>query len=350
MRILALVSLFYLTILLVTRAPVSEHHLIALMPLAAAVTALVCWDLAGRSRMAMLAGTLLAVVYMGSAMYWQFAAIQGVRVTGGIGQWSDGINPLAVYLEEKHSVKPIKILDWGFQTSFFVLTDGKVQTQEIYGDATSEKSGLNRPWLEEIRDGGIFVLNGPNNRMIPAASLAFLKALAAARPVTQRRIFEQRNHVPYAEVIEIEPDSIGKGTPSVDEIPASVSTGDAGSAKQLEGFYGIENGWRWTKRQFSITLGSGQANDRLVVQLYIPDSVIQKLGAITLTAKLGDRTLAPETYQKPGQYTFTRDLEASWILPGANRIDFSLDKFLTPTPADNRELGIVVLSASLQAK
>jgi hypothetical protein len=349
-RILALVFLFYAAILLLTKAPVAEHHLIALMPLAAAVTALVCWDLARRSRKVTYAVALLASVYIGAAVYWQFAAIQGLHRTGGVRQWSDGINPLALYLEEKHSAKDIKILDWGFQTSLFVLTDGKVHTQQIYGDATAEQSALRRPWMEEIRDGGIFLLNGPDNRMIPAASLAFLKTLAEARPAMLRRIFQQRNHVPFAEVIEIEPDSIGKGTPSADEIPSSLSAGDAGAAKQLDGFYDIENGWRWTKRQFSLTLGSGPANDRLAVQLYIPDSIIQKLGAMTLSAKVGDHPLAPETYWKPGQYTFTRDLEPSWIHAGANRIDFSLDKSLGPTAADNRELGIVVLSAALEAK
>jgi len=372
-RILALVFLFYGLMLLVTRAPVSEHHLIALMPLAAAITALVLSPqplpdgrgsetpgsetpilsrgrkgAVGRSRTVIL--SLLAVAYAGAAMYWQVGAIQGLRRTGGIGQWSDGINPLALYLEEKHSAKAIKILDWGLQTNLFVITDGKIRMQEIFGEATAEQSGLHRPWLEEIRDGGIFVLNGPENRMLPAASLAFLKALAQARPTLQRRIFQQRNHVPFAEVIEIEHDSIGKGAPGEEAMASSVSTGDARVAKQLDGFYEMENGWRWSKRQFSITLGSEQVNDRLSVQLYIPDSVIQKLGAITLSAKAGEHALAPETYRKPGQYTFARDLEATWIHPGANRIDFSLDKFLAPTTADNRELGIVVLSAALQVK
>src|SRR5258708_3456442 len=304
----------------------------------------------GRPRLMVIVAALSGIVYVGSAFYWQFAAIQGLRRTGGVGQWSDGINPLALYLEEKHSVKPIKILDWGLQTSLFVLTDGKVNTQQIYIDATAEESGLHRPWIEEIRDGGIFVLNGPNNRMMPAASLTFLKTLAEARPAMQRRIFQQRNQVPFGEVIEIEPNSILQGTPREDAIASSLSTGDAGAAKQLAGFYDIENGWRWTKQQFSITLGPGQANDRLVVQFYIPDSIIQKLGAVTLAAKIGDHTLTPETYRQPGQYTFTRDLEAGWIHAGANRIDFSLDKFLTPTPAENRDLGIVVLSAALEGK
>jgi hypothetical protein len=366
-RVLTLVFLFYGAILLLTKAPVSEHHLIALLPFAAAVTALVISskpladaetlipsrdrkEAVGPSRTRILVTALLTIAYLGSALYWHFAAIQGLRKTGGVGQWSDGINLLALYLEEKHPVKAIKILDWGLQTNLFVITDGKVHTQEIYGEATAEQSGLHRPWLEEIRDGGIFVLNGPDNRMIPAPSLAFLKTLAEARPMLQRRIFQQRNHVPFAEVIEIEPDSIGKGTPTEFEIASSVSTGDAGAAKQLDGFHDIENGWRWSKRQFSITLGPGPANGRLVLQLYIPDSIIQKLGAITLAAKVGDHTLAPETYRKPGQYTFTRDLEATWIHAGANRIDFSVDKFLAPTPADKRELGIVVLSAALKTK
>src|SRR5258707_14062608 len=168
--------------LLVNRAPVSEHHLIALMTFAAAITALVFTRLPSRdrkeavgpSRTIVLITAALAIVYIGAALYWQFAAIQGLRRTGGVGQWSDGINPLALYLEEKHSVKPIKILDWGLQTSLFVLTDGKVRTQEIYGDATPEQSGLHRTWLEEIRDGGTFVMNGPDNRMIPAASCQYI--------------------------------------------------------------------------------------------------------------------------------------------------------------------------------
>jgi hypothetical protein len=380
-RVLALVFLFYGAMLLLSSTPVSEHHLVALLPLAAATTTLVMTQLPSRgrrqqassmgglvrgqaedlevplakeavgpSRTMLLVTAALAVVYIGSALYWQAAAIQGLRRTGGVGQWSDGINPLALYLEEKHSLKPIKILDWGLQTSLFVLTDGRVQAQQIFGDATAEQSGLHRPWLEEIREGGIFVTNGPDNRMIPTASLAFLKTLAETHPVALRRVFPQRNHVPFAEVIEIAPESISKGIPSEDLIASSVSTGDAGVAKQLDGFYTIENGWRWSKQQFSITLGSGQANDRLVVELYIPDSIIQKLGAITLTANVGDHKLTPETYRNPGRHTFTRDVEANWVHAGANRIDFSLDKSQAPTPIEKRELGIVVLSAALKAK
>src|SRR5258706_7235518 len=236
-RILALIFLFYGAMLLLSSVPVSEHHLVALLPFAGAVTTLVMTrayasqtpnsplttidsslplsdsplpsrdrkGAVGPSRTILLISALISIVYLASALYWQLAAIQGLRKTGGVGQWSDGINPLALYLEQKHSVKPIKILDWGLQNSIFVLTDGKVHTQQIYIDSTAEESGLHRPWIEEIRDGGVFVMNGPGNRIVPAASMTFLRNIAEARPAMQRRVFQQRNQLPFAEVIEIEP-------------------------------------------------------------------------------------------------------------------------------------------------
>ena len=77
---------------------------------------------------------------------------------------------------------------------------------------------------------------------------------------------------------------------------------------------------------------------------------IQKLGAITLTARLGDHDLAPETFRKPGEHTFERDIPADWMKLDGNRFAFALDKWLPPTPQDPRALGIVVVAASLEAR
>jgi hypothetical protein len=94
--------------------------------------------------------------------------------------------------------------------------------------------------------------------------------------------------------------------------------------------------------------GSGAA--RLILQLYVPDASIQKLGAITLAARLGDHDLAPEIFRRPGQYAFERDVPAGWMTQDPNRFDFALDKSLAPTAQDARELGIVVVSAALEMK
>jgi hypothetical protein len=132
-------------------------------------------------------------------------------------------------------------------------------------------------------------------------------------------------------------------------------TGDPRFAGQLEGFNQIEaGGWRWTTREFSVTLrapaGSGQAGARLTLQLFVPEAIIQKLRPVTLTARMGNRIVGSETYTAAGHYTFTRDLEAEWLKAGANRVEFALDKSVKPGPEDSRELGVVVSSASLEPR
>jgi hypothetical protein len=320
--------------LFLTRQPVSEHHLVALVPLAAILVVMACSILQAEFRWGRGVSVGLAAVYLSSVFYWHAQTIDGLHRTRGVGAWSDGIYTLARRLPQRRAEQEIKILDWGLENNLFVLTDGRLHTREIYSD---EAHG---PWPEEIRGGGVFLLNGPENRQFPEASEAFLKALAETRPVMQRFTVPQRSGVPFAEVIDIQPDSIGQGS-----VPESADA--ARPPEHLEGFYPPEpGGFRWTKRQFAMTFG-GTGAARLTLQLYIPDASIQKLGDITLSGRLGDHNLAPETFRRPGQYAFERDVPADWLPPGVNRFDFTLDKALAPTAQDGRELGIVVVSASL---
>ena len=53
---------------------------------------------------------------------------------------------------------------------------------------------------------------------------------------------------------------------------------------------------------------------------------------------------------KPGQYTYTRDVAPNLLGSEAVRIDFQLDKSLPPSSADARELGVIVASVGLDAK
>jgi hypothetical protein len=351
-RIAALAALLFAALLFLSRVNLSEHHLIALLPLAVVVTVLACSLLVARYRWAYVVAAALAVVYVSSAMYWQFAAVQGLRKTGGVGMWSDAIAPLAQELLQHYPDREIKILDWGLQDNLFVLTDGRLRTRELYGDATN---GNHRPWAEEIREGGAFLMNGPDNRQFPAATEGFLQAVAEAHPSVRWFSVRGRNGAKFAEIAEIEPNSLGHEIPVAAGMVPSVSMGNPALASQLEGFHRIEEGgWRWTKREFSVILGapnlSGRADSRLLLQLYIPDSSIQKLGPIALTARVGAHALPPETYRHGGRYIFMRDVDAAWLTPGPNRIDFTLNKVLPPMPPDRRELGIIVMSAALEAK
>jgi len=316
---------------------VAEHHLVALVPLAAIVVVLACSILQTQFRWGRGVSGGLAAVYLSSVFYWQVATIDGLHRTRGVGAWSDGVYALARELPQKFPTQEIRILDWGLENNLFVLTDARLHTREIYSDEA------HAPWPDEIRRGGVFLLNGPENRQFPEASKAFLKALAETRPTVQRFTVPQRSGIAFAEVIEIQPDSIGKGS-------SLESTHLSRPPEKLEGFYPPESGgFRWTKRQFALIF-TRPGPARLVLRLYIPDASIQKLGAITLTGRFGEHELAPETFRKAGQYVFERDVPAGWMKPGENRFDFTLDKSLAPTAQDGRELGIVVVSAALESR
>ena len=147
--------------------------------------------------------------------------------------------------------------------------------------------------------------------------------------------------------------------PTIEEAPRLASTvhmGDATAAAQLvSGFYGIEGGgWRWTQKQFAVTLRppvqAARKGAVLEVHLTAPEPSIQALKSLTLTVSVGGSTLAPETYRKAGEYVYRRDVDAKLISGDAVRIDFQLDKAIAPGATDLRELGIVVTSVGLVAK
>jgi len=137
-----------------------------------------------------------------------------------------------------------------------------------------------------------------------------------------------------------------------------VHVADPRAASQLlSGFYGVEQGsWRWTGKKFSVILATpdnvASKNVSLVFKLAVPEPVIQKLRSITLSATVNGVALPPETYRQPGEYVYTREIDAK-ILGGASaQVDFSLDKALPPGGGggDTRELGLVATSIGFDWK
>lgn len=127
------------------------------------------------------------------------------------------------------------------------------------------------------------------------------------------------------------------------------------SAQLLRGFYDIEqNSWRWTMKNFSVTLrppvGAAQNGATLQLRFSVPDPVINRLKSITLSAKVNDVTLPGETYAKPGGYVYSRDVPAETLRTPAVTVDFTLDKVLPAGDVDQRELGLVVSTIGLEVK
>lgn len=121
------------------------------------------------------------------------------------------------------------------------------------------------------------------------------------------------------------------------------------------GFHQLESGaWRWTMRTFSVTLkppsGAAAKGATLKLEMTLPEALMTKTGAITLSAQAGDQKLADKTFDKQGAASYEADVPAAVLVGDSLRIDFTLDKFLAAGAADQRELGVIVSAASLTAK
>jgi len=127
------------------------------------------------------------------------------------------------------------------------------------------------------------------------------------------------------------------------------------SIQFVKGFHDIEmNSWRWTMGKFSVTLRPPKdaATKGAVLQLKmsVPDTIIERLKSVSLTAAVNGQKLPPETFSKPGEYVFSRDVPAAALTADSAVVDFTLDKFLPPGQVDQRELGIVVSSVGFEPK
>jgi 4-amino-4-deoxy-L-arabinose transferase-like glycosyltransferase len=345
-RALVVTFLIAGTFLMSSKLPVAEHHLIILFPLIAVTVVAACsiLETAFPGMRALSIGIFL--IYISSALYWQIAGIRGLKTTGGVGMWSDSGLQLAGYLDQRLRGHEVKLLDFGLKYNMYVLTDGRLKFVEIYSASSKDLTDQGRPWLDEIRNGGIFALNGPEDRVFPRPSAGFLHALAVSRPIARKYRVLQRNGETYAEIFEISPNSVHAPVAQGEEPVDRLDMGDLRFEDRLTGFYPPEDGrFRWTRREFSARFnlsGLDTTGAQLLVGLYIPENVIQKLGSITLRASVGGRALAAETWSKPGQYVYRRELDADTIAPGPVQINFSLNKSIPPTAQDQRELGIVV--------
>ena len=129
----------------------------------------------------------------------------------------------------------------------------------------------------------------------------------------------------------------------------------AAASQLLKGFYNLEdNAWRWTAGEFQVVLnappGAAQNGAMLTLSLSVPDVVVKKLGAVTLSAAIGKTRLAPQKYSTAGAFTYAAEVPASAFTSATATIDFILDKKIPASAADNRELGIIATAVGLEPR
>jgi hypothetical protein len=125
-------------------------------------------------------------------------------------------------------------------------------------------------------------------------------------------------------------------------------------ARQLAaGIYGVENSdWRWTAGQFSIVLatphGASTRGAELVFVFDIPDAIMRRTGPITLNAYLNHAAVGARTYTAAGAQRFSTMITPEFIRHSPVVIDFHLDRYVPAGVLEDRELGVVAYTVSLE--
>jgi hypothetical protein len=82
----------------------------------------------------------------------------------------------------------------------------------------------------------------------------------------------------------------------------------------------------------------------------MPDAVLQKVKQPTLTATIQKKPIGSHTFTAPGEFNFQADVPAELLKNDAVTVEFSLEPHLPAGALDGRELGLVFVSAGLEAK
>jgi hypothetical protein len=135
-----------------------------------------------------------------------------------------------------------------------------------------------------------------------------------------------------------------------------LNTADPRVAPQLlHGFHTIEgNAWRWTAGDFAAVLkppaGADQKGATLVFRFAIPDTSMRQLQSLTLSTSVNGTPLPPETYTSAGEHAYSRDVPPEALKKDTATVEFTLDKYLHPSGAERRDLGVVASMIGFQAK
>jgi hypothetical protein len=135
-----------------------------------------------------------------------------------------------------------------------------------------------------------------------------------------------------------------------------VMVGEPQATPQLvSGWYeGAPKLWRWTGPRFAALLGTPRDAARngalLKFNFTLPDALVSQLKTVTLGASIQGTLLEPETYNRPGNAVYARDVPAALLSGDSCRVDFWVDKAFLPGGADRRELGVVAVRLALESR
>jgi cephalosporin hydroxylase len=117
----------------------------------------------------------------------------------------------------------------------------------------------------------------------------------------------------------------------------------------LRGFYEGSEAWRWTGRQFAVSLDAPpplDANTFVVLDFTVPDELISGVHEVTVTAQVNGQRIGSQKYTAAGRYFLQFNVPPALLKQSPAEVEFDLDH-VAKDPANGRELGLIVVGVSL---
>jgi hypothetical protein len=129
----------------------------------------------------------------------------------------------------------------------------------------------------------------------------------------------------------------------------------AAASQLLSGFHSLEqNAWRWTSKQFSVSLATPKPaaprSGRLEMQFTIPDIAAADLSGLIITAAVEGKHLGTYQASNPGEQLAVFPVPPEIMQSEAIIADFTLDKTIPRREGETRDLGVIALRFSLTAQ
>jgi hypothetical protein len=292
-RIAALALIVTIGLTLTSRIRLGPHHFFVYVPLAAFIVLAAAQTVASHWRPARPLLLAIGLGYAAMTLSWDVRTAIGMRQTGGVAMWSDGVFAVAKAIETRYRGRTISILDWGLTNNLYVLTSGGFRPRELYWNSSAERTGQGSSWAEEVARGGIYVLNGPANGFKRAAGDAFRRAVEHSGLRFARTEFRQRDGQIYAELYEVTPGpraAVGAPRPSADRriaklFPSTIVAGlavnrqpDGSSAMAVRGT-GFSRNDRiyWNDRELVTTFGTSEFLTALIPDMLLRSPAVVKI-------------------------------------------------------------------------
>lgn len=126
-----------------------------------------------------------------------------------------------------------------------------------------------------------------------------------------------------------------------------LNVADPESVSRLgEGWYPVENGARWIKREAGFWMESSLPDQRLYIRGYCPESLLEA-GALTLTVEVEGQVVANFPITQSNWFTVDAPLPEQVSGKGKVNIHLQVSRAYRP-PNDSRELGLIFATFTIQ--